>query len=73
MILFHFCIAGHKRGPYVLKQEYTPSGYIDSFFSVQPMTPDLKQIFPNIDARHLKRNSSVLWSTPPRYSELPKY
>ncbi|XP_061387772.1 inner centromere protein-like [Musca vetustissima] len=63
----------HKREPYVLKQEYTPSGYIDSFFSVQPMTPDLKQIFPNIDARHLKRNSSVLWSTPPRYSELPKY
>ncbi|XP_013104818.1 inner centromere protein A [Stomoxys calcitrans] len=63
----------HKRGPYVLKQEYTPSCYIDSFFSVQPMTPDLKQIFPNIDARHLKRNSSVLWSTPPRYSELPKY
>ncbi|XP_075166085.1 inner centromere protein [Haematobia irritans] len=63
----------HKRGPYVLKQEYTPSSYIDYFFSVQPMTPDLKQIFPNIDARHLKRNSSVLWSTPPRYSELPKY
>ncbi|XP_073813059.1 inner centromere protein [Musca autumnalis] len=63
----------HKREPYVLKQEYTPSCYIDCFFSVQPMTPDLKQIFPNIDARHLKRNSSVLWSTPPRYSELPKY
>ncbi|XP_005186820.2 inner centromere protein isoform X2 [Musca domestica] len=63
----------HKREPYVLKQEYTPSSYIDSFFSVQPMTPDLKQIFPNIDSRHLKRNSSVLWSTPPRYSELPKY
>ncbi|KAM7344571.1 uncharacterized protein ACRADG_011247 isoform 2-T2 [Cochliomyia hominivorax] len=63
----------HVRGPYMLKQEYTPSAYIDSFFSVQPMTPDLKIIFPNIDARHLKRNSSVLWSTPPRYSELPKY
>ncbi|KAM7341859.1 inner centromere protein isoform 1-T2 [Cochliomyia hominivorax] len=63
----------HIRGPYMLKQEYTPSAYIDSFFSVQPMTPDLKIIFPNIDARHLKRNSSVFWSTPPRYSELPKY
>lgn len=63
----------HIRGPNMLKQEYTPAAYIDSFFSVQPMTPDLKIIFPNIDARHLKRNSSVLWSTPPRYSELPKY
>ncbi|TMW43091.1 hypothetical protein DOY81_011829, partial [Sarcophaga bullata] len=63
----------HVRAPIMLKQEYTPAPYIDSFFSVQPMTPDLKIIFPDIDARHLKRNSSVLWSTPPRYSELPKY
>ncbi|KAI8119164.1 hypothetical protein FF38_02401 [Lucilia cuprina] len=63
----------HVRGPFMLKQEYIPSAIIDSFFSVQPMTPDLKIIFPNIDARHLKRNSSAVWSTPPRYSELPKY
>ncbi|XP_055921507.1 inner centromere protein [Eupeodes corollae] len=54
-------------------QAYCASDVIDSFFSVQPMTPDLKAIFPNIDARYLKRNSSAIWRTPPRYSEMPKY
>ncbi|XP_055858689.1 calponin homology domain-containing protein DDB_G0272472-like [Episyrphus balteatus] len=54
-------------------QAYLSSDIIDSFFSVQPMTPDLKAIFPNIDARYLKRNSSAIWRTPPRYSEMPKY
>ncbi|XP_060652190.1 inner centromere protein A [Drosophila nasuta] len=63
----------HVRGPAISMQSHCPTDVIDSFFSVEPTTPDLKQIFPNIDPSHLKRNSSVLWSTPPRYSELPKY
>jgi inner centromere protein len=46
---------------------------IDSFFSVKPMTPDLREIFPAIDQRRLKRNSSAVWRTPPRYSQMPKY
>ncbi|XP_053688381.1 inner centromere protein [Sabethes cyaneus] len=46
---------------------------IDQFFSVAPMTPDLREIFPTIDARKLKRNSSAVWRTPPRYSQMPKY
>lgn len=54
-------------------QSHCPTDIIDSFFSVAPTTPDLKQIFPSIDPSQLRRNSSVLWSTPPRYSELPKY
>ncbi|XP_053669787.1 inner centromere protein [Anopheles nili] len=44
---------------------------IDRLFSVQPMTPDLRKLFPTIDARKLKRNSSAIWRTPPRYSQLP--
>ncbi|KAL7736618.1 hypothetical protein ACLKA6_015254 [Drosophila palustris] len=63
----------HVRGLAIVMQSHCPTDVIDSFFSVAPTTPDLKQIFPNIDPSHLKRNSSVLWSTPPRYSELPKY
>ncbi|KAI9583442.1 mediator of RNA polymerase II transcription subunit 12 [Glossina fuscipes] len=63
----------HERGPHILMQQHVPLDVIDSFFSVQPLTADLKTIFPTIDDRYLKRNSSVLWSTPPRYSELPKY
>ncbi|KAH8391247.1 hypothetical protein KR215_009631, partial [Drosophila sulfurigaster] len=68
-----FSFAAHVRGPAISMQSHCPTDVIDSFFSVEPTTPDLKQIFPNIDPSHLKRNSSVLWSTPPRYSELPKY
>ncbi|XP_064540448.1 histone-lysine N-methyltransferase, H3 lysine-79 specific isoform X2 [Drosophila montana] len=63
----------HVRGAAICVQTFCPTDIIDSFFSVAPQTPDLKKIFPNIDPSHLKRNSSVLWSTPPRYSELPKY
>ncbi|XP_034654208.1 inner centromere protein [Drosophila subobscura] len=63
----------HVRAEAVAMQSHCPTDIIDSFFSVAPTTPDLKQIFPNIDPSQLKRNSSVLWSTPPRYSELPKY
>ncbi|KAH8390286.1 hypothetical protein KR200_011386 [Drosophila serrata] len=63
----------HVRGDAILMQSHVPTEIIDSFFSVAPTTPDLKQIFPNIDPSLLRRNSSVLWSTPPRYSELPKY
>lgn len=46
---------------------------IDAFFSVQARTIDLKEIFPDIEPRRLKRNSSAVWRTPPRYSTLPKY
>ncbi|XP_033247319.1 histone-lysine N-methyltransferase, H3 lysine-79 specific-like isoform X1 [Drosophila miranda] len=63
----------HVRGEAIAMQSHCPTDVIDSFFSVAPTTPDLKLIFPNIDPSQLKRNSSVLWSTPPRYSELPKY
>ncbi|XP_017031970.1 inner centromere protein isoform X1 [Drosophila kikkawai] len=63
----------HVRGDAILMQSHVPTEIIDSFFSVAPTTPDLKEIFPNIDPSLLRRNSSVLWSTPPRYSELPKY
>ncbi|XP_035898470.1 mucin-5AC isoform X2 [Anopheles stephensi] len=44
---------------------------IDRLFSVQPMTPDLRILFPSIDAHKLKRNSSAIWRTPPRISQLP--
>ncbi|XP_050081405.1 inner centromere protein B [Anopheles maculipalpis] len=47
------------------------SKIIDRLFSVQPMTPDLRVLFPSIDAQKLKRNSSAIWRTPPRYSQLP--
>ncbi|XP_063708305.1 transcription initiation factor TFIID subunit 3-like [Culicoides brevitarsis] len=54
-------------------QTYVSLRLVDKFFSVQPMTPDLKEIFPDIEPKKLKRNSSAVWNTPPRYSQMPKY
>lgn len=39
------------------------------------MTPDLKELFPEISEKQLRRNSSAVWNTPPRYStmDVPRY
>ncbi|XP_050669325.1 inner centromere protein B isoform X2 [Leptidea sinapis] len=39
--------------------------HIDHLFSVREQTPDLSEIFPNIDRGRLKRTSSAVWRTPP--------
>lgn len=54
-------------------QSHINSTVIDTLFSVQPISVDLKSIFPAIDSRKLVRNSSANWNTPPRYSQMPKY
>ncbi|XP_029730736.2 inner centromere protein [Aedes albopictus] len=62
-----------ERNPTIRTQREIKLKVIDQFFSVAPMTADLREIFPSIDARKLKRNSSAVWRTPPRYSQMPKY
>ncbi|KAJ6646092.1 hypothetical protein Bhyg_01302 [Pseudolycoriella hygida] len=57
----------------IMIQSGLSANTIDMLFSCKPTTPDLAAIFPDIDAKHLKRNSSAMWNTPPRYSQLPKY
>lgn len=57
----------------IMLQSTIDTKIIDNFFSVQPMSPDLRDIFPTIEAKYLKRNSSAIWNTPPRYSQMPKY
>lgn len=64
---------GSLRRQTIREQTYVNLKLVDKFFSVQPMTPDLKEIFPSIEPKKLKRNSSAVWNTPPRYSEMPKY
>lgn len=63
----------HKRLDYIRVQAEIPSKIIDGFFSVAPRQVDLREIFPAIDDKHLRRNSSAVWNTPPRYSLMPKY
>lgn len=71
--LFQFLSTEEERNPTIRTQREIKLKVIDQFFSVAPMTADLREIFPSIDARKLKRNSSAVWRTPPRYSQMPKY
>lgn len=61
------------RHPYILAQTKIDTKTIDKFFSVSPHDVDLREIFPQIDEKYLRRNSSAVWHSPPRYSTLPKY
>lgn len=62
-----------QRKPYIMAQSKSNTKVIDKFFSVAPLEVDLREIFPKIDEKHLRRNSSAVWNSPPRYSMLPKY
>uniref|UniRef100_A0A336MHY9 CSON001548 protein n=1 Tax=Culicoides sonorensis TaxID=179676 RepID=A0A336MHY9_CULSO len=64
---------GSLRRQIVREQAYVNLKLVDTLFSVRPMTVDLKEIFPTIEPKKLKRNSSAIWNTPPRYSQIPKY
>ncbi|CAH2098076.1 unnamed protein product [Euphydryas editha] len=39
---------------------------VDRLFSVRAHSPDLREIFPDIERARLKRTSSAVWRTPPR-------
>ncbi|CAK9804568.1 Inner centromere protein A [Anthophora plagiata] len=49
-------------------QRYIPDRAIYKFFDTKKCTPDLSQLFQGIDRSRLKRTSSAVWKTPPRYS-----
>lgn len=61
------------RLPYIMAQSRIDSKAVDDFFSIKPLHVDLREIFPRIDDKYLRRNSSAVWNTPPRYSTMPKY
>lgn len=44
---------------------------INKFFCPKTETVDLKEIFVTIDPRKLRRTSSALWHTPPRFAFIP--
>lgn len=62
-----------NRLPLIVQEAAVNQNIVDNFFSVEPRVVDLREIFPKIDNRHLRRNSSAVWNTPPRYSMMPKY
>lgn len=63
----------NNRYAFVMAQSRINLKITDKFFSVAPHEVDLREIFPKIDEKYLRRNSSAVWNSPPRYSLLPKY
>ncbi|XP_044733060.1 inner centromere protein B-like [Chrysoperla carnea] len=55
------------------KQFYIPRNICDTLFGSKPTSINLKDLFPEITGNRLKRRSSAIWTTPPRYSLMPKY
>ncbi|XP_066592072.1 inner centromere protein A [Prorops nasuta] len=49
-------------------QRFIPQNAVVAFFDSRKCTPDLTEIFQGIDRKKLKRTSSAIWKTPPRYS-----
>ncbi|XP_017893033.1 inner centromere protein-like [Ceratina calcarata] len=58
----------HVRKAQLAMQRYIPQKAINLFFDTKKCTPDLTQMFQGIDRNRLKRTSSAIWKTPPRYS-----
>lgn len=60
-----------RSGP-VIDQEQIDPNIIDQFFGCRAESVDLMAIFPAC-APIVRRRSTAVWNTPPRYSTLPKY
>lgn len=63
----------NNRHALVMAQARVSTKIADKFYSVAPHEVDLREIFPSINEKYLRRNSSAIWTSPPRYSQLPKY
>ncbi|XP_053995933.1 inner centromere protein-like [Hylaeus anthracinus] len=58
----------HIRKTQLAMQRYIPDEAVSRFFDTKKCTPDLSEMFQGIDRNRLKRTSSAIWKTPPRYS-----
>ncbi|XP_044739263.1 inner centromere protein B-like [Chrysoperla carnea] len=54
------------------KQSQIPTKIISDLFGSKPTSIDLRAVFPSISENRLRRQSSAVWNTPPRYSLMPK-
>lgn len=57
----------------VVQQSNLSEQTVDLFFGSKAEEVFLREIFPKIKESRMKRKSSAVWNTPPRYSTLPKY
>ncbi|XP_043604810.1 inner centromere protein A-like, partial [Bombus pyrosoma] len=57
----------HIRENQLAMQRYIPKKAVSKFFGSRKCTPNLSEMFENIDSSSLQRTSSAIWETPPRY------
>lgn len=58
----------HVRQAPLVMQQYIPMRTVLRYFDSKKCTPDLRELFTGIDPKKLKRSSSAIWKTPPRFS-----
>ncbi|XP_011498846.1 PREDICTED: inner centromere protein A [Ceratosolen solmsi marchali] len=58
----------HVRQTQLAMQQHIPMKFVLKFFDAKKCTPDLRDLFQGIDPKKLKRSSSAIWKTPPRFS-----
>ncbi|XP_032671629.1 golgin subfamily A member 6-like protein 1 [Odontomachus brunneus] len=58
----------HVRKVQLAMQRHIPNEIVYKFFDTRKCTPDLTELFQGIDRNRLKRTSSAIWKTPPRFS-----
>lgn len=65
---FIIFLSESTRKPLIVMQSTINQNVMDTLFSAQPISVNLKEIFPAIEPRKLIRNSSAIWRTPPKYN-----
>ncbi|KAL7298361.1 hypothetical protein TKK_0008703 [Trichogramma kaykai] len=58
----------HVRQAQLAMQQFVPMRSVLRYFDSKKCTPDLRELFTGIDPKKLKRSSSAIWKTPPRFS-----
>lgn len=61
-------LLAHVRNVQLEMQRHIPQEMVNKFFDTRKCTPDLTELFQGIDRSRLKRTSSAIWKTPPRFS-----
>jgi inner centromere protein len=73
LFIIYIFVLEQKRKPLIVLQSSIDPPLLDTLFSVQPISVDLREIFPAIDSKKLIRNSSAIWRTPPKHYAVDKF
>lgn len=73
MFNLNYIFVAANRLEHLKMQEHIPMEAMKQFFDAKKCTPDLSELFQGIDKNRLKRTSSAIWKTPPRFSRMDEF